>query len=107
MGGIPSILLQHQIVIEPYQGTTGHGDETYGPPVAVVCFLDQKVRMVRSPSTGDEVVSSSTAYAHLDTTAPAMSRVTLPDGRVTTVHQALRRDGGSLPLPSHLEIVLE
>ena len=52
------------------------------------------------------VTSSSTAYARLGTDAPAQSRVTLPGGRVTSVIAALRRDGGALPVPSHLEIQL-
>jgi len=34
-------------------------------------------------------------------------RRTLPDGRTLTVVQAHPRDGGSLPTPAHLEVVVE
>lgn len=107
MGGVPGWLLRHTIAIEPYLGADSYGAAFYGPAVTVRCFLDAKVRMIRDAGTGAQVVSSSTVYAPLETVAPAESRVTLPDGRVTTVMQALRRDGGGLPVPDHLEIVLE
>lgn len=110
MGSIPAYLLQHTITVEPYAGQGGGGEDLYGASVQVVCFVDAKVRRVRSPSTsnatGDEVLSEATAYAPLDTVAPPNSRVTLPDGTVSRVIAALRRDGGSLPVPSHLEIVI-
>jgi hypothetical protein len=107
VGSVPRWLLRHTIAIEPYQGADSFGASFYGPAVTVRCFLDAKVRMVRDAGTGAQVVSSSTAYAPLETVAPAESRVTLPDGRVTAVMQALRRDGAGLPTPDHLEIVLE
>lgn len=88
-------------------GADSFGAPYFGPAVSVRCFLDAKVRLIRGAPEGDQLVSSSTAYAPLATVAPAESRVTLPDGRVTTVMQALRRDGGGLPTPDHLEIVLE
>lgn len=102
---LPDILLQHTVTVEPYEGTDGYGRAVYGSSSSVACFVDDKRRLVRA-ATGDEVVSESTVYAPLITTAPAESRVTLPDGRVATVIQALQRDGGDLPVPSHLEIVL-
>lgn len=110
MGVIPAFLLIHSISVEPYLGQAGDGSELFGPAAAVPCFVDEKVRRVRTPntstSTGDEVLSEATAYAALATDAPPGSRVQLPTGRTTYVLQALRRDGGSLPVPSHLEIVL-
>jgi len=105
MPGIPAFLLQHKVSIEAYLGSTGNGVETYAAATTVACFADDKRRLVRA-TTGEEVVSETTLYAALDTVAPPQSRVTLADGRVATVIQALRRDGGSLPVPSHLEIVL-
>lgn len=105
MGSIPRWMLQHSVTIEAYQGTTGNGAAVYAAPVPVRCFLDNKRRLVRA-ATGDEVVSESTFYAPLATLAPPESRVTLPNGRVATVLQALDRDGGHLPVPSHLEVVL-
>jgi hypothetical protein len=110
MGSIPPELFVHTITIEPYIGQSGEGADLYGPGVEVACFVDAKRRRVRSPATnnatGDEVLSEATAYAPLDTNAPPNSRVTLPDGGITRVIAALRRDGGSLPVPSHLEIVI-
>jgi hypothetical protein len=104
-GGLPGWLLQHTITIEPYEGTGAYG-HVYGPPTAVRCFVDEQTRTVRS-AAGDQTTSSGTAYAALDTVAPPLSRVVLPTGRTTVVIQALRRDGGTLPVPSHLEIQLE
>lgn len=110
MGTIPVALLQHTISVEPYLGQAGDGSELFGAATAVKCFVDEKIRRVRTASTenstGDEVLSEATAYAHLSTVAPAGSRVTLPTGRISYVLQALRRDGGALPVPSHLEIVI-
>jgi hypothetical protein len=99
---IPVWLLQHSVTVEPYLGHTAYGPQ-YGPPVIVRCFLDQQTRTIRA-ADGTQTTSSSTAYARLDTVAPALSRVTLPDGRVTSVLAALRRDGGKLPTPSHMEL---
>jgi hypothetical protein len=102
---IPTELLQHEIAIEPYLGAAGDGSEAFGPLVRVAAFVDEKVRKVLSTATGEAVVSDATAYTALDTVCPASSRVTLPSGRRTRVIAALRRDGGDLPVPSHLEIV--
>lgn len=101
---LPGWLLQHEVTVEPYGGAGAYGAR-YGTAVAVPCFLDEKTRMVRAPS-GEQVTSSSTVYAALDTVCPAQSRVTLADGRQTTVIAALRRDGGTLGTPNHLEVQL-
>jgi hypothetical protein len=110
MGSVPAELFVHTMTIEPYTGQDGQGQDLYGAPVEVRCFVDAKRRRVRSPATsnatGDEVLSEATAYAALATVAPPNSRVTLPDGTVSRVIASLRRDGGSLPVPSHLEIVI-
>lgn len=105
MGSIPKRLLRHTITVEPYLGDASYGP-TYGPATVVRCFLDAKTRMVRNKD-GREVTSSSTAYCLLNTECPAESRVTLPDGRTTIVIAALRRDGGGLPTPDHLEVQVE
>lgn len=104
MNGLPPWLLRHQIVVEPYLGDGAYGPQ-HGIPVHVRCFLDQQTRMVRS-ATGTEVTSTGTAYCPLATVAPPDSRVTLPDGRQATVIAALRRDGGGLATPNHLEVQL-
>ncbi|MFD3835308.1 hypothetical protein ACFWWC_03500 [Streptomyces sp. NPDC058642] len=102
---IPRRYFIHEITVEPYDGESSTGS-LYGAPVTVKCFLDEQTRAVRTPG-GEQVTSTSTAYADLETVAPALSRVSLPDGRATTVIQAKRRDGTGLGTPNHLEIQLE
>lgn len=104
MSGLPGAAFQHDVSIEPFLGTSAYGPR-YGDPATVTGFLDARTRMVRD-TAGTQVTSTSTVLCPLDTVAPAQSRVTLPDGRVTTVIAALRRDGGKLPVPSHLELQL-
>jgi hypothetical protein len=101
----PTFLWRHTITVEPLMGN-GPSGPVYGPPVTVRGLLRQQIRLVRGPA-GDEVTSTSTVYAPLDTVAPAKSRVTLPDGRRTTVIAAVRQDGGGLPTPDHMEVQLQ
>lgn len=104
---LPEIWLQHQVTAQPYEGTDGYGRPVYGAVQTVECFADDKRRLVRHPQTGKEVVSETTIYCQLYVTAfTPEGRVILSDGRVATVINVLRRDGGELPLPSHLEVVL-
>ncbi|WP_394434512.1 hypothetical protein [Streptomyces sp. SGAir0957] len=105
MSAVPGWLLRHRITVEPYLGDSSTGP-LYGPPVSVRCFVDEQTRAVRTPG-GEEVTSSSTAYAKPGTDVPPLSRVTLPSGRTTTVIAALPRDGGGLPTPDHVEIQLQ
>jgi hypothetical protein len=97
--------MRHEISIEPYLGDSSRGPR-YGPPTTVPCFVDEETRGVRSPA-GEQVTSTSTAYADPGVTAPPFSRVTLPSGRITKVIQTKDRDGGGLPTPDHVEIQLE
>jgi hypothetical protein len=101
---IPQFLLRHEVTVEAFRGDGARGP-VYGPPATVRCFVDDQRRRVRD-SGGNEVVSSTTVRTLLGVDAPAGSRVTLADGREATVIQALRRDGGGLPTPDHLELVL-
>lgn len=101
---IPRWLLRHSVTVSPYIGDSAY-EPQYGPPVVVRCFVDEQTRTVRRPD-GQEVTSSSTLYADLETVCPAESRVVLPSGRETTVIAVLRRDGGGLATPDHLEIQL-
>ncbi|MEV8353194.1 hypothetical protein ACFVTT_33995 [Streptomyces niveus] len=105
MSRVPGWLLRHRITIEPYNGESSTGP-VYAPPTEVRCFVDEQTRAVRSPG-GEEITSSSTAYTAPGTTAPPLSRVTLPSGRTTTVIAALDRNGGGLPTPDHVEIQLQ
>jgi hypothetical protein len=104
MSGLPGLAFQHQVTVEAWHGEGPDGPR-YGAPVVVTGFLSAQTRMVRA-TDGTQVTSTSTVLCPLDTVAPAQSRVTLPDGRVTSVIAALRQDGGRLPVPSHLELQL-
>jgi len=101
---------QHTLSFEPYLGQAGSGDALYDAAFTLVGFCDSKVRKIRVPmtgtNTGDEVISEATFYTDRGPTVATDSRVTLPDGRVSRVLAVLDRDGGSLPVPSHLEIVI-
>ncbi|MEU5838777.1 hypothetical protein ABZ820_34650 [Streptomyces diacarni] len=103
MSGLPRFLMRHRVTVERYEGEGAYG-EVYGPATVVRCFLEHGTRLVKD-ADGNEVTSTSTAYALPDTEPiPARSRATLPDGRQTTVIAALTRDGGGLPTPDHLEV---
>lgn len=101
---IPGWLLRHTVTVEPFEGDGAYGP-VYGPATTVRGFLDEQTRLVRSPG-GDEITSTSTVYTRLTENIPAKSLVALPDGRTTTVIAALRRDGGGLATPNHLEVQL-
>lgn len=100
-----SMWLQHSVTIEPYAGSGAYGD-TYGAPVVVSCWVEQGRKLVRAED-GSEAVSETTIYAQPGTVAKARSRVTLPGGSVTVVISTSDRDGGALPLPSHVEIACQ
>lgn len=106
MGVIPGHLLRHTITIEPYQGEGGSGP-VYGPGVEVRCFREDSRKLVRN-QLGEQVVSESQAYCLPGTVAPPKSRVTIPGSnpRTAFVIQAKDRDGGGLPTPDHVELVL-
>ncbi|MFF9312147.1 hypothetical protein ACF1BS_14675 [Streptomyces sp. NPDC014748] len=106
MAAIPRRFLIHTITVEDYLGSTSKGPR-YGAPRDVRCLVDEQTRAVRTPD-GDQVLSTSTAYAGPEEqTAPPLSRVTLPSGRITRVIGTKRRDGGRLGTPNHTEIQLE
>jgi hypothetical protein len=104
MGTIPGFLLPHTIIIEPYTGMSATGP-LYDPPVTVRSFNADKRRLIRGTG-GDVTLSSTTSYCPPGTVAPVQSRVTV-NGRVTTVLQRLDHDGGGLPTPDHVELLLE
>jgi hypothetical protein len=104
MGQIPGWLLRHTVTVEAYEGEGAHGP-VYAAGVSVRALVRPQTRMVRA-ADGREVVSSSSAFARRGLTAPPGSRVTLPDGRTTTVIAFLDQDGGGLPTPDHVEIQL-
>jgi hypothetical protein len=106
MATIPRRYLVHTITVEDYLGNSSKGPK-YAPARTVRCLLDEQTRAVRTPG-GEQVTSTSTAYAGPEEKkAPPLSRVTLPDGRVTTVIQTKNRDGRGLGTPNHVEFQLE
>ncbi|MFD7884094.1 hypothetical protein ACFV3N_16845 [Streptomyces bauhiniae] len=106
MPALPRRFLVHTITVEDYVGQTSKGPR-YGPARTVRCLVDEQTRAVRTPG-GEQVTSTSTAYAGPEEqSAPPLSRVTLPSGRVTTVILTKRRDGRGLGTPNHTEIQLE
>ncbi|MER6832708.1 hypothetical protein ABT320_01740 [Streptomyces cellulosae] len=102
---VPAFLLQHQVTVEPYLGSGSKGD-VYGPPERVRCLIDEKTQQVISPG-GQTVTSGSSYIARPDHRPPPNSRVTLPDGRRTTVITVARADGGRLPVPSNTQVFLQ
>ena len=96
-------LLTHTVTVEPYLGSAGTGP-TYGPAASIRCFVDDQRRKVNN-TLGETVISEAMVICPLDTTAPPKSRVTV-NGRTAYVITAKRRDGGGLPTPDHLELML-
>lgn len=106
MSTLPKFLLRNTVTVEPYAGNSANGP-LHGAPVTVACYLEEGNKLTRD-SKGHEVTSTAQFFCRLDAVdAPPQSRVTLPDSRVTTVIQALRRDGAGLPTPDHLEVHLQ
>lgn len=103
---LPGFWLQHTVPVEPYEGTNGYGQAVYGTVFNLECLAEDGRKLVRDED-GHEVVSETTLYANRGPSIPAHSRVTLPSGRASKVIVVKDRDGGDLPLPSHLEIVCE
>lgn len=108
---IPGYLLRFTGIIEPYIGSTSFGP-SHGPPMpGVPCFAEVGRRLVVTRE-GRRVSASATVWFRLGTHCPAESMVTIlrrdgsvmiPRARVMSVDL---RDGGGLPVPSHLEISL-
>ncbi|MEU9921871.1 hypothetical protein AB0H51_11340 [Streptomyces griseoluteus] len=102
---IPGMLLQHQVVVEAYLGSGGKG-AVYGPAESVRCLIDERTQQVTAP--GGSVVTSGSSYITTPGHRPPPgSRVTLPDGRRTTVITIARADGGRLPVPSNTQVFLQ
>ena len=98
---LPRWLLQHTASIEPFAGAGANGP-VYDTATVVKCFREDKRRLVRAPN-GEQVVSETTLYCLPGTVAPPQSRVDLGT-RVATVITVADRDGGRLPVPSHVEV---
>lgn len=101
MPALPKTLLRHRVTVEAYGGSNATGP-FYGAPRIIRCFVDEGSR---------QIDASTTAAGRFITTldnadkVPVQSRVALPGGAVRTVVEVNRRDGGGLPVPSHLEVL--
>ncbi|MGH7954757.1 MAG: hypothetical protein ACREOZ_02225 [Gloeomargaritales cyanobacterium] len=95
----------HSIEVEPLLGQFSQGP-SYGTKVVIdKCFVEDETTLQRDKN-GQEVVSSCMVLINdLTTDIPLDSRVTV-NGRRTTVLNVKRRDGGGLPTPDHLEVIL-
>lgn len=84
----------------------GPWGERYGPPVTVLCFVDESRKYVRD-GAGREVVSEASLTAAVedaDRFQPG-SRVTV-HGRRAAVIGVARATSGDLELPDHVEVTL-
>lgn len=107
MAGLPPFLLDAMgvdVTVKPYAGVTGSGDTRYRPDLAVRALVDDTRRYVRS-ANGDQVISETTVSLPLGTDCPPNSLIELPN-RTSTVITVATIDGGTLPVPSHLEAYL-
>lgn len=100
----------HEITVEAFEGTSGYGKPIYANPVTVVCFIDDRRRLVRDIN-GDQVVSETTiAVGSTVPSIPVQSKITLPGrfgGRTTLVVSSSVGDtGGLLAEVEHNEYAL-
>lgn len=107
MADIPRQYLVHSIDVETYTGTGAYGDQ-HEAAVPVACMVEDSRRLVRN-TDGDEVMSETTLYAHLDDAAKLTEKsfVTLPSGRASKIILRKLRDDGGMGTPQHVEAACE
>ncbi|RLU85883.1 hypothetical protein CTZ27_26310 [Streptomyces griseocarneus] len=106
MTRLPAFLLRHRISVEPYLGEGAYGAR-YGARIEdVPALAAETVRMVRAVD-GREVTSTAQVIADPDLICPVGSRITLPDGRVTTALSVARHTAPGLPVPACTEVSCE
>lgn len=106
MARIPRWVYRHRVKVRRYAGEGAYGP-VYDPEVTLLGLVEDEIRLVRD-RTGAEVVSSTSVILPPATAdIPAESLVTVPSGRTSRVITAARADGGGLPTPDHLELMLE
>lgn len=104
MAVIPRFLLQHRVDVEPLTGHSAKGP-TYGTKVAGVrCFVENGQKLIRGQNA-EQVTANATVRFRPDVVCPIGSRITFAGGRTAIVLAANQRDGGRLPVPSHLEVM--
>lgn len=110
MGRVPGYLMTHEVEVALFRGHNATGP-VHGPSATLPAFVDDRRRVIRTPD-GSTITSGATVYLQLDAedelggeiTSEAEVRVRDRPARVVDVR---RRDGGGLPTPDHIEIVLE
>lgn len=100
-----AVFFVHTATVETFTGAGPTGD-TYAAPVDLKGFLDDGVVLVRT-AAGEQLVQKSIWFGPLTDAAAFVpeSRVTI-NGQATEVSAVRRRDGGTLGLPSHIEVDL-
>ncbi|RMB83650.1 hypothetical protein [Streptomyces shenzhenensis] len=105
MPALPRWLLRHRITVEAYRGDSAYGPQ-YADPVEARALVTGTIKRVRS-ATGAEVVSTAQVYAAPGLIAPPGSRITLPDGRTTTVISFTAHTAPGLGAPESTEVMCE
>jgi hypothetical protein len=108
MAGIPPFLLARMgkpVTIKPYAGVSSNGKPVYDADVDLVALVDDTRRLIRD-AQGNQVISETTIMVPLGTVCPLKSLVVLPS-RTSTVLAVTEIDGGSFPVPSHIEVALQ
>jgi len=82
------------------------GWNQWGPYVEVRGLLDEQVSQ-RFTQAGVQVIKTVRFFAPLETVCPAGSKLILPSGEAGYCTAAARKDGGRLPVPSHLEVWID
>lgn len=96
----------HTAQVSTFQGSGPSGD-AYADAVTVKGFLDDGVQQIAAPGGGSQIVQQSKFYARLSDADLFTPRTMLAvNGRACVVREVRRRDGGSLGLPSHVEVEL-
>lgn len=105
MASLPSYMQPHAVTVRPLTGATGTGD-VLGAAVAVQCFRESKVRLVRSAG-GNEVVSSATIYTSEPASLfPPGSEVSWSGGSGKVITTTEQDDGGVMAAWRHTEVAL-
>lgn len=104
MADLPEWALRHTLTAEPYLGRSIGGDPLYGPPVQVRCLIDRNLKEINPDEIRVEP-SGARIYTQLDAPINSETRLTV-EGRRVEIVTLFRRDGGGLPTPDHLEIIV-
>ncbi|TYK47157.1 hypothetical protein FXF68_25480 [Actinomadura decatromicini] len=98
-------MLTHRVTIEPFEGDGARG-EVYGTPITGVRALAvPKTTAVRT-ADGKTTTSDTTVVLLPGQVCPVRSRLTLPSGRKVVAVAVTDADGGGLPTPDHVEVVV-